>query len=191
VATTLLNGSLTAADFATPQVHERRRWELAERVRVVHNPEMTRDSFRCAVPFGEALKLAGPRAADWEFGSLGESIGSLGLADLLTDTLPPSESFEDASKVTGARVTLRFRDGSSFVRERDIPLGAAGPHTRRHHAELMREKFLETGGNPAIADAVSDLEHLPAHQVTQVLEEALLFHCKSQTSIAIHGSVRR
>jgi 2-methylcitrate dehydratase PrpD len=173
VATTLLTGGLTPADFAPPRLADPQRWALAERIRVEHDAEMTRDSFRCEVPFGEALRLAGPRAVAWEFGAAGQDLAALGLTDLLGPPEPPSESFADARKVTGARVTVRLRDGRTATRRRDIPLGAAGPHTRAHHAELVRAKFLGTGGPAWVADAVAELDRLPADRLTALVEAAL------------------
>jgi 2-methylcitrate dehydratase PrpD len=173
VATTLLTGALTPADFAPPLLHEPRRWALAERVRVVHDPELTRDSFRCLVPFGEALRIAGPRAVDWEFGAQGEDLATLGLGDLLGDAAAPSESFEDATKATGARLTVRLATGRTVTQQRDIPLGGAGPHTRAHHADLVRNKFLGTGGDEAIADAVAVLDKLSADELSDLVRTAL------------------
>ncbi|MEU7905465.1 MmgE/PrpD family protein [Actinoplanes sp. NPDC049118] len=169
VATTLLNGELTPADFAAPRVHEPRRWELAAKIRLTEDRGMTRDSFLCEVPFGEALRQAGPRAATWltEF-------GGPGLVELVGEIPPPSVDFTQASKVTGARVVVTLADGSTRERRLDIPIGAVGPDTRARHAELVREKFLSTGGAKSVADAVADLEHASAREVAELLETALL-----------------
>ncbi|KAA2250951.1 MmgE/PrpD family protein [Solihabitans fulvus] len=173
VATTLLTGELLPSDFAGERLADPARWALADRVRVLHDPELTRDSFRSDVPFGAALRLAGPKAAKWEFGSVGQDVTALGLGDLLAELGPPSETFEDATKVTGARVTVRLRDGRTAVRQQDIPLGGAGPHTRANHPELIRAKFLRGGGSPSVADAVADLDRLPAGRLAELVEEAL------------------
>jgi hypothetical protein len=139
----------------------------------VHDPALTRDSFRGEAPFGEALRAAGPRASAWEFGRLGQDVTALGLAGLLDRLGPESASFEDARKITGARVTVRLRDGTTATRRRDIPLGAAGPHTRAHHAELVREKFLATGGPVAVADALADLREVSAPLLDRMVAAAL------------------
>ncbi|MFE0251642.1 MmgE/PrpD family protein [Streptomyces sp. NPDC059010] len=173
LATTLLTGGLLPADFAGDRLADPGRWELAERVRVLHDARMTRDSFRSEVPFGAALRLAGPRAAHWEFGRPGQDLASFGLADLLEGLGPPPESFAEATKVTGARVAVRLRDGRTATRQRDIPLGAAGPHTRAHHAALVREKFLSTAGLPEVADGLAEVDRLPADLLARLVEAAL------------------
>jgi len=168
VATTLLRGELTAADFAAPAVHEPDRWALAAKIRLVEDRGMTRDSFRCEVPFGEALRQAGPRAAQWltEF-------GGAQLVELVGELPPPSADFTGARKVTGARVVVRLADGRTYERRRDIPVGAAGPDTRQRHAELVRGKFLATGGAKTVADAVPELEHTRGPELRGLLEAAL------------------
>lgn len=173
VATTLLTGGLCPADFAGERLADPSRWELASRVRIRHDPQLTRDSFRSDVPFGAALRVAGPRAAAWEFGAPGQDIATLGLAGLLDGLGPPPESFEEATKVTGARVSVALRDGRGATVQRDIPLGAAGPHTRAHHAELIREKFLRTGGAPDVARDLAAVDLLSAAQLAQLVERAL------------------
>ncbi|GAA3075369.1 hypothetical protein GCM10020000_70650 [Streptomyces olivoverticillatus] len=58
MATALLSGDLTVADYAPPAVRDADRWALAEKVRLVHDPEMTRELFRGEAPFGEAVRRA-------------------------------------------------------------------------------------------------------------------------------------
>ena len=77
------------------------------------------------MPFGEALRHAGPRATDWL-----DEMGGQWLVDLVGEIPPPSETFETASKVTPARVIVQLRDGREFRRELDIPVGAVGSPTR-------------------------------------------------------------
>jgi 2-methylcitrate dehydratase PrpD len=168
VATTLLTGDLVAADFAAPAVGDPRRWQLAGKVRVEQDVEMTRESLVCEVPFGEALRQAGPRAVPWL-----EEVGSQWLVDLVGEIAAPSESFEYAEKVTPARVTVRLADGRKLSRERAIPVGAAGPETRVHHAALVRDKFLAVGGSAAVADTAAQLEQATAGDVCRMLESAL------------------
>jgi 2-methylcitrate dehydratase PrpD len=173
VATALLTGDLVPADMMQPRLGDPQRWALAGRIRVEHDPEMTRDSFRCEVPFGEALRMAGDRAAEWEFAALREPLAALGLGDLTADLGEPSKSFAEARKVTGARVTVRLRDGRTVTRQRDIPRGAAGPDTRARHAELVREKFLRTGGSAQVADAIAELESLPGERLARTIDAAI------------------
>jgi 2-methylcitrate dehydratase PrpD len=168
VATTLLTGDLVPDDFAAPAVDDPRRWQLAGKVRVEQDIEMTRDSLVCTVPFGEALRQAGPRAVPWL-----DEVGGQWLVDLVGEIAAPSESFEYAEKVTPARVTVRLADGRELARERAIPVGAAGPETRAHHGELVRRKFLATGGSVEVADTAAALDHATAGDVARMLEAAL------------------
>jgi 2-methylcitrate dehydratase PrpD len=168
VATTLLNGDLRGSDFAAPAVADQRRWDLAARVRLEHDEDMTRESLLCEVPFGEALRQAGPRAATWL-----EEVGTRWLVDLVGEPPPVSETFETARKATPARVTVRFRDGTEHSAELAIPVGAIGPDTRAGHAALVRTKYLSTGGGEKVADLASGLREASAADVRVMLEEAL------------------
>jgi 2-methylcitrate dehydratase PrpD len=169
VATTLVTGDLVPADFDEPRVSDPRRWALATKVRLEHDAELTRESFLCEAPFGEALRQAGAKGAAWL-----EEFGGPRLVDLVGEIPPPSETFEDARKATPSRVVVRMVDGRSFDHRVDIPLGAIGPHTRAHHAELVRTKFLSTGGAESVVDAVASVEHASSSEVAQLLEVALL-----------------
>ena len=173
VATALLTGDLVPADLAGDRLAEPDRWALAARVSVEHDPELTRQSFRADVPFGEALRLAGDRAGSWEFGSLGSSLTALGLHELAAGLGPPLTSFAGACKVTGSRVTVRLADGRRATRERAIPRGGAGPDTQARHAELVREKFLRTGGPEWVADELVGLPRLPADRLAGAVRAAV------------------
>jgi 2-methylcitrate dehydratase PrpD len=171
VATALLTGAFTVRDFAEPAVSDPKRWALARRVRLVHDPAMTRQLFDSVAPFGEAVRMAGPRAAVWirEFG--GDDLVALvggpdGLAGAATD-------FRVATKATPARVTVRLADGDSHVRELTIPVGAAGPDLRAGHRELVREKFLELGGPADVADAVGELPSMDQRALRDWITAAL------------------
>ncbi len=168
VATTLLHGDLTGADFAEPALAESDRWRLAELVRLEHDEEMTRESLLCEVPFGEALRQAGPRAAVWL-----EEVGTEWLVDLVGEPPPVSATFEEVRKATPAQVTVRLRDGSEHTELQTVPVGAIGPETRADHAALVRSKYLGTGGTEKVADLVAGLRHATAAEVGLLLEEAL------------------
>jgi 2-methylcitrate dehydratase PrpD len=169
VATTLLTGELSAADFAEPALGDDARWRLAERVRLEHDEAMTRESLRCEVPFGEALRQAGPWGAAWL-----EEVGTRWLVDLVGDPEPVSESFETARKVTPARVTVRLRGGAEHSAVQSIPVGAIGPETRADHPALVRAKYLSTGGTEKAADLAAALTEASAGDVRLLLEESLL-----------------
>ncbi len=165
VAAALLNGTLAVADFASPATEDPRRWELAGKVILTHDEEMTRKLLTGDAPFGEALRQAGDRGTEWVRKFAGDNVpADLGL---------PVQTFEEATKQTAARVTVRFEDGRSITRERDIPIGAAGPDTRARHAELMREKFLANGGSAAVATACGNLDELTPAQLRRMFDAAL------------------
>ncbi|NDU73479.1 hypothetical protein GWI34_12650 [Actinomadura sp. DSM 109109] len=94
---------------------------------LTHDQRMTYGLFHCEVPFGEALRQAGPRASEWPrgFGARWEGDGRR-LVDLVGESEPPSKDFRSARKATPARVTVRFEDRRTAVRERDVPVGGVG-----------------------------------------------------------------
>jgi 2-methylcitrate dehydratase PrpD len=170
VATALLTGGLTVNDFAAPLLSERARWDVAERVRLVHDPELTRALFSSEAPFGEAVRQAGPAAEPWLRSFGGEEVAKLA-QEAAGDTARPD--FTSSAKATGARVTVRLADGRTLSRERMIPLAAAGPHTRAHHAELMQKKFLEFGGTPEVAEAAAHLDSMGSDDLQEWIGAAL------------------
>jgi hypothetical protein len=129
---------------------------------------MTAALLRATAPFGEAIRQAGPAAAGWL-----RDFGGDRLIDLLGPPGPPADTFEHATKATPARVTVRLTGGGEHHRQVDIPAGAAGPDTRRAHRDLVRAKFLGTGGPAAIPAAVDRLEELSATQLRTLLVAAL------------------
>ncbi|SCF38554.1 MmgE/PrpD family protein [Micromonospora mirobrigensis] len=168
VATALLTGDLTVADFQEPAVRDPRRWELAARVRLRHDARLTRALFDSTAPFGEALREAGPRAVEW----LGQ-LGGARLAELLDPAGAPAVDFADAVKRTPAHVTVGLTDGAVHRAVQDIPVGGNGPDTRARHGELMRHKYLTHGGSPATADAWADLAKLSGPEVARLVAASL------------------
>lgn len=168
VATTLLTGDLTAADFALPAVADPLRWQLAAKVRLEHDSQMTRESLLSEAPFGEALRQAGPRAAKWL-----EEVGGQWLVELIGELPPPAPTFQTATKATPARLTLRMTNGQEHCRGLSIPRGAIGPELRMEHAAIVRDKFLGTGGDTAVADVAAALPSASTGEVRDMLERAL------------------
>jgi 2-methylcitrate dehydratase PrpD len=168
LATVLLTGGLTSLDFATPAVDDPTRWALADKIAVVHDETMTTALFSGQAPFGEALRLAGGRAVGWL-----RDFGGQWLVDLVGEVGPPSETFESATKVTPARVEVVFRDGRRVRRQVDVPVGAIGDDTRNRHADLVRDKFLGTGGSRELADEIAELDLLPAGACGKLMVAAL------------------
>ncbi|MEV5177432.1 MmgE/PrpD family protein [Streptomyces flaveolus] len=170
VATTLLTGHLTVEDFLPPRRDDPARWQIATRVRLVHDPAMTRALFNAEAPFGQAVRQAGAAAEPWL-----KSFGGDELVDLAAQAgrLPHHQDFTQAAKLTGARVTVRLTDGRLGSQERMIPLAAAGPHTRRHHTELVQRKFTDLGGSKDVAQAIGHVDQMSARELRSWLEAAL------------------
>lgn len=167
VATALLNGAHTPADLAPPAVRDPERWALAERIRFEHDLELTRRSSVATTPVGDAVRSAGEAGAEWMLKASG------GLSEQLGDLGEPEPTFEHATKEIGARVEVRLANGRTLVRERVAAVGAIGDETRARHGELMRAKFLATGGAADVADAVARLEQLPAGELAELVAAAL------------------
>ncbi|MGW5496909.1 MmgE/PrpD family protein [Streptomyces olivaceoviridis] len=169
VATALLTGGLTVADFERPALSDPRRRELSRLVRLAHDPALSRQLFASTAPFGAAVRRAGAAAEAWllEFG------GPETVRLALDTARPPETDFTAATKATGARVTVRLHDGRAFTRERLIPLGAAGPHTRARHEELVREKYVSLGGDAGTAMDAAGLGTMDAARLRDWLEAAL------------------
>lgn len=183
VATALLTGGLRVADFERPALAEPDRWQLARRVRLAHDPGLTRELFASDAPFGAAVHRAGPAAEPWllEFG------GPETVRIALDATASRRErDFTAATKATGARVTVRLRDGREFTRERLVPLGAAGPHTRACHGELVREKFVSLGGDADTAKAGAGLGGMDAVRLRDWLEAALAVPRPAADAAIVH-----
>ncbi|RST06962.1 VlmK-like protein [Streptomyces sp. WAC07149] len=167
VATALLTGDLSVADFTEPAVRDPRRWALAARVRLVEDPGMTDDLLASAAPFGAAVRQAGGRAVGWLASFAGRD------AARRTAAAPPEETFEAATKHTGSRVTVRWGQGRTATARRDVPIGAAGEETRARHGELVREKFRKAGGPDEAAALCARLEELSAGELAALAEGAL------------------
>jgi len=168
VATALLSGALRPADFARPAVDAADRWALAGKVRLVHDEAMTAALLGTTAPFGEAIRQAGDRAAGWL-----RDFGGDRLVELLGPPGQPAASFEHATKATPARVEVRMNGRGLHHRQVDIPVGAIGPATRRSHRELVRAKFLGTGGPVEVADGAARLDRLSGPQTRRLLAAAL------------------
>jgi 2-methylcitrate dehydratase PrpD len=168
VATALLTGDLRVSDFEPPGIGDPARWSLAGRVRLVHDKAMTRDLLASTAPFGAALRTAGERGRPWLRAFVGDLARDFGAACPSSD-----EDFTTSVKATPARLTIRLADGRTLVRERAIPLGAAGPDTRERHRDLVHRKFADQGGDPRVAAALDDLGALSAPAVAALLTTAL------------------
>lgn len=168
VATALLTGAVTPADLAPPNTADPERWRLAERVRLVYDRVLGRNLLLGTAPFGEALRDAGGRARGW----LADFAG-IDIDELLPAGSAASTTFSDATKATGARVTMRLSDGTELVAGVPSPRGAAGPDTRREHRAIVRDKALAAGLSPADVDLLRQVPALDHDGVRRVLDATL------------------
>ncbi len=156
VATALITGDVTAADLAEPATNDPARWALADRVRLRHDPELSRRFLAGTAPLGEALRHAGRPARDW--------LGAFHSADLvaeLADEPNPSETFESATKAAGATVRVLLANGRRLAATRYAAAGSAGPALRSSHRAMAAEKLAATGlpdGLVATLDQLADLD---------------------------------
>lgn len=168
VATALTTGSVTPTDLAEPATADAVRWELAARVRLEHDRELSGNVLRATAPLGEALRQAGDRAKDWlrDF-SEGQDIPVSATAGT------PSRTFEEATKAVGARVRITLRDGRVRTASRAHALGSAGAQTRGTHRALARAKLLSTGVPAELADTLGRVASLDADDLDDVFAAAL------------------
>jgi 2-methylcitrate dehydratase PrpD len=168
VACALMNGKLSAKDYEQDKMDDPGRIRLSSKVRIEHNAEMTASLFGSCAPFGEALRQAGDRAIPWL-----EGLGREDMSDLLGPSRKPMSSYENATKVTPARVTVTTRTGRKLVRQVDIPSGSCGSPTRVQHHGLMAKKFLGTGGSADFVDFVKTIEAHSADDITRMISAAV------------------
>lgn len=168
LATALLTGDLEPADFTRPRLAEPARWELAAKVRAVHDPDRSREAMRATAPIGAALRQAGPRAEAW----VRERVGPA-LAAELGDLGPPETTFEGATKRLGVDVTVHLTDGTRVSSSTPAATGSIGWGEPGERVALMAAKFARTGGDPWISDAVQVLETLTGPEVAELLGRAL------------------
>lgn len=168
VATALLTGDLAPAEFSGERIRDEGRWRLIEKVDLQHDPALSLRALTSTAPIGEALRYVPEQAMPWLEAQARTAAGplSLGLGE-------PGATFEGADKALGARVTVRFADGREATAGRDTARGATGSETRAEHFELMREKFLATGGDTDVVDGVSQLESLNGGELQELLSLAL------------------
>ncbi|MFF2628021.1 MmgE/PrpD family protein [Kitasatospora griseola] len=168
VATTLVTGSVRPSDLAEPALADPVRWELAAKVRLEYDEQLSRRLLAATAPLGEALRQAGDRARDW----LAAFAGGPALADS-TPLDEPSKTFEQADKAIGARLRITLRDGRVLTAASDSALGSAGPETRRTHRTLVRDKLAATGVPPELTAALERVAELDATELDDVVRAAL------------------
>jgi hypothetical protein len=139
-----------------------RRWELADRVRLSHDPDLTLTALAATAPVGAAIAMAGERARGWL-----ESRGAP--AEVVEGVLAAAAGdpdFEHPSKRIGARVTVRLRDGRVLEAERDAARGCCQePVTARLTLAETKYRAQAGAGAEAYLAAAAGFESMSPTQL--------------------------
>jgi len=119
LAAALQTGGLDVDDLHGPALASPERWELAGRVRLRHDEDLTVAALAATAPVGAAISLAGERARGW----LTSRGASPGIADRVLAAATADRDFEQPSKRIGARLRVRLRDGRVLEAEADAARG--------------------------------------------------------------------
>jgi 2-methylcitrate dehydratase PrpD len=122
VAAALQQGDLGPADFHGELLSSKDRWELAGRVRAVHDPELTLRALAATAPIGMALAWAGERARPYLARQGGAALAEQVLTAASRNLEDPA--FEHPAKRVGARLRVRLKDGRELAVERDAADGS-------------------------------------------------------------------
>lgn len=147
VAAALETGGLDVADVHGPALASAERWELAGRVRVRHDEDLTVAALAATAPVGAAIGWAGERARGW--------LTSRGAVPAIVDRVLAAaggdHDFDQPSKRIGAHLRVRLRDGRVLTAESDAARGCCQePVTNR--LALAEAKLL--GQVPLIGDGI-------------------------------------
>lgn len=170
-------------------------WELAGKVRIHHDEDLTIAALTSDAPMGAALKLAGrdalryvrrmtggssrrlPRPGDVRRTARGLRSGARIVREVLREAGPVPEDLTAAEKAIGARVTIRTTDGRMFTESTRIPRGATGWGDAAAVRDLMREKYLacaaevlDEGTAKESSAMLERLEELSADEVRDAIE---------------------
>ncbi|MEV6609078.1 MmgE/PrpD family protein [Kutzneria sp. NPDC051319] len=170
VACLLLKGSFGPDDLAPAALADEARWDLAAKVIVAHDWDVSVRMAQATSPLGEALRQAGDRAL-----KLPELLAWAGddAAAVLAALGPPQESFAEATMAIGARLELELAGGSAATESCAAPIGSAGPDTRRDHRAIVRAKFLATGGSAGVLDDLERLDRLDPDRTRRLITAAV------------------
>jgi hypothetical protein len=118
LAAALETGGLDVDDLHGERLTSAARWDVAGRVRVSHDPQLSLAALMATAPVGAAISLAGERARAW----LQSRGASAEVADAVL-AAAADRDFEHPDKRIGARVRVRLRDGRVLEAERDAARG--------------------------------------------------------------------
>lgn len=170
IATLLLTGNFGPGDLHPSALADQDRWNLAGRVSVEHDMELSVRMAQATSPLGQALRQAGRRALDWP--DLLKWAGD-GARELLAALGEPERTFEHSTMAIGARVTLELADGRVVTQACDSPVGSAGPRTRENHRAIVRRKFLDTCGPEEVLDDLQRIDELDPADVARTVARAV------------------
>ncbi|MDP9326557.1 MAG: MmgE/PrpD family protein, partial [Candidatus Dormibacteraeota bacterium] len=154
IAAALDSGGLSVDDLCAPALDDAARWELAARVSVSHDEELTVKALAATAPVGAALGWAGQRAREW----LGSRGGSPELTDRVLAAVAATaedSDFTHPAKRIGARLRVRMRDGSVLEAEREAASGCCQEPVAERLA-LAERKYNEN----AAADGAEEVRAL-------------------------------
>jgi 2-methylcitrate dehydratase PrpD len=154
VACAILDRQLSADHLRRDRIRDPRVWELARKVRVMHDMQHTVDSLVADIPLGAAIKCA-PHMGVLRFllsmgGTslvgkllLSNPIGFVRLVRALTQVAGRADQldFSRSTKRLSATVIIRMRGGQVFEESVAIPRGFAGSGDARSLRGLAREKY--------------------------------------------------
>jgi 2-methylcitrate dehydratase PrpD len=128
VAVALTDGEHTPRQLAPARVEDTAVWELADRVSLRHDEELTMAALESEVPVGAMLRRVGLPVVAYAAKTVGPVATVRNLPTLLrfARKRPLPEEFSDADKRMGARVAVETTDGHVYVSEVSHPGGFAG-----------------------------------------------------------------
>jgi 2-methylcitrate dehydratase PrpD len=137
VAAALESGGLDVDDLHGEPLASDERWEVAGRLRLVHDIDLTVRALSATAPIGAALGRAGESARAW--------LLSRGATEEMVDRVLAAaagdEDFENPSKRLGARLRVRLRDGRLLEADRDAARGCC-QESVADRLDLAEAKFL-------------------------------------------------
>ena len=137
VATTLLTGGLTAADFGLPSTADEQRWRLAAKIRLEHDAGMTRQSLLSEAPSARrCARQARGRQSGWKRSAhSGSWTWSASCPRRTTRSRPQRRRRPHASRSGCAPPRRTPRSGRSGRRDRS---GHPRPSSRHRAGEVPR-----------------------------------------------------
>jgi 2-methylcitrate dehydratase PrpD len=189
VACAIIHRDLCPEHLRRDRITDARVWQLAKKVRVVHDMDHTIAALLADIPVGAAIKrahgigawrmllsLGGPKLAGKLL--LRHPFGFVRLLEALHKAVGSEEApdFSRSTKALGATVKLRTPRGEVFEETVAIPRGFAGSGDAKSSRSLAREKYCTQAAavigvkNALQAAALMDrLEELESGEVMQLL----------------------